>query len=130
MPSAYYNYVHIKQLEVYDVVKWSKQIQIWNETPLVLLDIRHIRMKVGEDLRSYRLPASSFLYVNQGAGSISLSGLEIHHVQHYVVHTCKGESLSIQCFSEPLDYYLIMYKPLFYRNPLQESSAVKSDPFS
>lgn len=111
-------------------MKWSKQIQIWNETPLVLLDIRHIRMKKDEELRSYRLPASSFIYVNQGEGFISLSGLEIHQVHHHAIHTGKGESLSIQCLNEPLDYYMIMYKSLPYPNQLQESSVAESEPFS
>ncbi|MFC8687291.1 hypothetical protein [Brevibacillus porteri] len=41
---------------------WQEMIRIWNQTPVKLLDIRHIVMKPSEELQSYRMPANAFLH--------------------------------------------------------------------
>ncbi|MFG0214693.1 hypothetical protein ACFU8X_16430 [Brevibacillus porteri] len=44
-------------------MEWQEMIRIWNQTPVKLLDIRHIVMKPSVELQSYRMPANAFLFI-------------------------------------------------------------------
>lgn len=47
---------------------------LWNHASIRVLDIRHTILRAGEELCSYRLPASSFVYATRGVAQILLDG--------------------------------------------------------
>jgi iron complex transport system substrate-binding protein len=94
------------------VMEWPETIKIWNQTPVKVLDIRHLVMKAGEELQAYRLPASAFIFANQGEARLRLDGMETVSANFQVLHGGKGASLNIRCLNRPFDYYLILYKPV------------------
>lgn len=87
-------------------------IRIWSGTPVKLLDIRHIKMKQGERLQSYRLPASAFIFANQGEARLCLDKGDEVPSNNLLLHGGKGADWCIRCVAKPFDYYLILYKPV------------------
>ncbi|WP_256019512.1 AraC family transcriptional regulator [Paenibacillus kribbensis] len=82
---------------------------LWNQVFIQVMDVRHKKMEKGEELRSYRLPASTFLYAVRGSARVRLDD-NIHRVERFhVLHGGKGMSLSIITEDE-LEYYMILYK--------------------
>lgn len=94
------------------VMEWHETITIWSQTPVKVLDIRHLAMKTGEELQAYRLPANAFIFTNQGEAKISLDGMAVESANSQLLHGGKGATLNISCLSRPFDYYLILYKPM------------------
>ncbi|WDM23577.1 hypothetical protein [Paenibacillus polymyxa] len=73
------------------------------------MDVRHKKIEKGEELRTYRLPASAFLYAVRGNARVRLDN-SIHRVERFhVLHGGKGMCLSILA-EEVLEYYIILYK--------------------
>ncbi|WP_341279479.1 hypothetical protein [Paenibacillus sp. FSL H8-0537] len=68
----------------------NEHIQLWNQASIKLLDIRHAVLELGEELRSYQLPASAFLFTARGQGRIMLDGMEHHAEYCYLCHAGKG----------------------------------------
>jgi len=87
-----------------------EHIQLWDAAVVKVVDIRHTIMSYGERLRSYRFPASVFLYALRGSARIRLDGSE--HAVHrcYVLHGGKGAFLDIWPGEAGFEYYLIYYK--------------------
>lgn len=105
-------------------MEWPEVIRLWNQTPVKLLDIRHLVIKQGEVLQAYRLPASAFLFANQGEARLMLGGIEESPVYSQILHGNKGDCLNIWCLNQQFDYYLILYKPMIdisYRGQQQPS---------
>lgn len=50
----------------------NEHIQLWNQASIKLLDIRHAVLELGEELRSYQLPASAFLLPRGDRGGLCL----------------------------------------------------------
>ncbi|ATF16010.1 Fe3+-hydroxamate ABC transporter substrate-binding protein [Brevibacillus brevis X23] len=85
-------------------------IFLWNQASVRLHDVRHIVMRAGEQLRSYQLPASAFLFSVRGSGLIRLDG-NVHAIKNcYMVHAGKGTYVDIEEIKDELEYYLILYK--------------------
>ncbi len=90
-------------------MKLDNHIRLWNQVYIELIDIRDKEMERLEELRDYRLPASSFLYIKRGIGQICLDRV-CHKVRsHHLVHCGKGTSLTITA-EEELAYCLILYR--------------------
>ncbi|MGG4455843.1 AraC family transcriptional regulator [Brevibacillus porteri] len=93
-------------------MEWQEMIRIWNQTPVKLLDIRHIVMKPSEELQSYRMPANAFLFINHGEGKLLLDTTEVSLTANQILHCGKASVLNMRSLAQPLDYYLLLYKPL------------------
>ncbi|KQO08459.1 AraC family transcriptional regulator [Paenibacillus sp. Leaf72] len=88
----------------------NEHIQLWNQASLKVLDIRHAVLELGEELRSYQLPASAILFTARGQGRIMLDGVEHRAESCYLCHAGKGAFLDMEPASGPLEYYFIFYK--------------------
>ncbi|RXZ78693.1 helix-turn-helix domain-containing protein [Paenibacillaceae bacterium] len=66
-------------------------------------------LELGEELRSYRLPASSFLYAVRGNAQVWLDGVPHVVDRFHVIHGGKGMCLDIKVI-EPFEYYIVLYK--------------------
>ncbi|WP_051003935.1 AraC family transcriptional regulator [Gottschalkia acidurici] len=98
-------------------MKIDDHILLWNRTSIKVLDIRHITMEYGEELRSYRLPASAFLYATRGNAKVSIDNIIKMTERFYVFHGAKGMYLDIMEV-DSFECYLILYKlitPLNFR---------------
>ncbi|RFB33113.1 AraC family transcriptional regulator [Brevibacillus sp. VP] len=83
---------------------------LWNHASIRVLDIRHTILRAGEELCSYRLPASSFVYATRGVAQILLDGEVYRSERFHVLHSGKGACLEIIGIEDELEYYLILYK--------------------
>ncbi|SFF33819.1 iron complex transport system substrate-binding protein [Paenibacillus algorifonticola] len=88
----------------------NDHIRLWNQASLKVLDIRHAALELGEELRSYQLPASAFLFSMRGRARIRLDGMEHRAESCYLCHAGKGTFLDIDDIAEPFEYYFIFYK--------------------
>ncbi|WP_338554324.1 helix-turn-helix domain-containing protein [Paenibacillus sp. KS-LC4] len=93
-------------------MEWQNMIQVWNQRPVQVLDIRYITMKPGEKRLAYRLPANAFIYANQGNARVVMEELNVPCDHGCLLHGGKGSSLNIWCGEESFDYYFVLYKPL------------------
>lgn len=83
---------------------------LWNQAHIHLHDVRHIVMQAGEQLRSYQLPASTFLFSVRGSALLRLDG-NVHVVKNcYIAHAGKGTYVDIEEVTDELEYYLVLYK--------------------
>lgn len=87
-----------------------KQMLLWNQASLKVLDVRRTVVLPGERARYARLPASAFLYAGGGRGQIWVDGVAHTIENSYVCHAGKGASLDIVRVAEPVDYFLVFYK--------------------
>lgn len=85
-------------------------ILLWSYAEAQVLDIRHVLLELGEEVRSYRLPASSFLYAVRGRACIMLDGSAHQTERFHVLHGGKGMCLDILPLERTFEYYLIFYK--------------------
>ncbi|THF81648.1 AraC family transcriptional regulator [Cohnella fermenti] len=83
----------------------------WRTVPVKLLDIRRIAPQPGSE-PPYRLPANAFLFVSRGEAAIRLDGGRTANGRELMLHGVRGDSLSVGSDRPPLEYYLILYKPL------------------
>ncbi|GGF67398.1 hypothetical protein GCM10010912_10460 [Paenibacillus albidus] len=85
---------------------------MWNQSPVQLIDIRHHVLKTGDSFHAYTFPANGFLFVHQGAAKVNLDSAEYLSTEFNVMHNIKGAVLHISGINQPVDYYLLLYKPL------------------
>jgi iron complex transport system substrate-binding protein len=93
-------------------------IYIWNRANIILLDIRHNLISPEESLRSYHLPANTFLYTSGGKAEVLLNDTAYNVERFGLFHGGKGVKLSIYPNCDWLEYYMILYKaaePTFHR---------------
>ncbi|MCE5172978.1 AraC family transcriptional regulator [Paenibacillus profundus] len=89
----------------------NEHIWLWNLASIHVLDVRHVMMELGEQLLSYRLPASAFLYATKGSAQVWLDDV-VHMTEHFhVFHGGKGTCVDIAA-GENFEYYLILYKAM------------------
>lgn len=96
-------------------------ILLWKAASIQLFDIRYTRMQSDEQLSSYRVPASGFLYAIKGKAKVLLDSKAYKIENFYIVHVGKGSCLHISAVEDSLEYYLILYKatlPLPHRKNL------------
>jgi iron complex transport system substrate-binding protein len=91
-------------------MEWNDLIKLWNHASIKVLDIRHHKMKLGEKLHAYRLPASGFLYTSRGSAKVSLDGQQHEAERFHMLHGGKGMCLDIILTEAEFEYYLIFYK--------------------
>ncbi|MGP0578789.1 hypothetical protein ACTP13_17540 [Paenibacillus peoriae] len=90
-------------------MKLNDHILLWNYVFIQVMDVRYKKIEKGEELRTYRLPASAFLYAVRGNARVRLDN-SFHRVERFhVLHGEKGMCLSILA-EEVLEYYIILYK--------------------
>ncbi|ANY68344.1 AraC family transcriptional regulator [Paenibacillus sp. BIHB 4019] len=88
----------------------NEHIRLWNHVFIKIIDIRYSAMDKGEELSSYRLPASAFMYTVRGSAKIWLDR-QMHTAKRFhLFHGGKGMNLAILAEDE-LEYYMILYKP-------------------
>lgn len=103
-------------------VHLQDHILLWSNASIKVLDVRHARMTCGDELRSYRFPASGFLYACRGGARLVLDGTEHAVDRFYVLHGGKGACLDMFPTEDLFEYYLLFYKailPLPCRQDLQ-----------
>jgi len=105
-------------------VEWNDHIRLWNHASIKVLDVRHHKMRLGEELQSYRLPASGFLYTTEGSANVRLDGEPYRVERFHVLHGGKGMCLDIDVTEEDFEYYLIFYKGLIPHPCRQEILAL------
>ncbi|WP_233902259.1 hypothetical protein [Paenibacillus sp. lzh-N1] len=90
-------------------MKLNDHIVLWNHVFIEVMDVRHKKMDKGEELRSYRLPVSTFLYTVRGSARVWLDD-SVHRVDRFhVLHGGEGMCLSVLT-EDVLEYYIILYK--------------------
>lgn len=93
-------------------------IYIWNRASIILLDIRHNLISPIEPLRSYHLPANTFLYTSGGKAEVLVNDTAYNVERFGLFHGGKGAKLSIHPNCDWLEYYMVLYKttePAFHR---------------
>lgn len=108
----------------------NDQIRLWNYVSIHIVDVRHSVLERGEELKSYRLPASAFLYAVRGTARIELDRNAHMAKRFHVLHGGKGLCIDIIA-EESFEYYLILYKatlPLPSRREMVELMEL-SNPF-
>jgi len=78
-----------------ELMNLDEHIKSWNYASIKVLDVRHTLLRYGEELRSYQLPASSFLFSVRGSALILLNGTEYISEGFHVLHGGKGLTLDI-----------------------------------
>jgi iron complex transport system substrate-binding protein len=89
---------------------WNDHVKCWNYASSKVLDIRHHRLKSGENVNAYLLPASGFLYTVKGQAQVMLDKKPYATDQFRLLHGGKGMCLDILITEEDFEYYLIFYK--------------------
>ncbi len=87
----------------------DEHIQLWNIASIKVLDVRHSRIRQGDELRLYCLPASCFLCSMRGGAQIVLDGEKYVPEGFHVLHGGKGLSLDILPTGGEFEYYMIFY---------------------
>lgn len=113
-------------------MEWNEHLLVWNHASVKVMDVRRVRIGEEEELYSYRLPASAFIYVIEGEARICVEGTFLAVSSSYVLHAGKGMRLDIVAErGARFEYYLILYKaaiPVPGRKDIQEIM-VHSNPF-
>lgn len=113
-------------------MEWNEHLLVWNHASVKVMDVRRVRIEAGEELHSYRLPASAFIYVIEGEARVCLGGTFLALSGSYALHGGKGMRLDIVVESgASFEYYLILYKaviPVPGRNDIRQIME-RSNPF-
>lgn len=92
-------------------MKLNDHILLWNHVFIKVLDVRHTVMEKGDEVQSYQLPASTFLFTVRGSARVRLDN-NLHLAQRFhLFHGGKGMNLNILAEDE-LEYYMILYKAI------------------
>ncbi|MEK3723608.1 AraC family transcriptional regulator [Paenibacillus sp. FSL H8-0034] len=96
---------------------------LWNQATIKVMDVRYMKMMLGDELRSYRLPASAFLQPTCGTAMVSLDGTAYQMKPLHVLHGGKGMHMDIVQMEGNFEYYLVFYQaaiPLPCRQEIQQ----------
>jgi len=91
-------------------VNIDDHILLWKAASIQVFDIRYTRMQNDEQLSSYRVPTSCFLYAIKGKADLLLDSKAYKIESFYIMHVGKGSCLQISAVEDSLEYYLILYK--------------------
>ncbi len=90
-------------------VNWEEYIQIWDTSWIQLADIRqHVIRR--QRKQQHLLPASSFIFVVQGQGTIWLDGVRHPLERFFILHAGKGSTIKLEAGHEDVTYYYILYR--------------------
>ncbi|GGG64506.1 AraC family transcriptional regulator [Paenibacillus radicis (ex Gao et al. 2016)] len=90
-------------------MKVNDHIAHWNHASIKVLDIRFGTLESGEEMPEYRLPASAFIYIQQGCAQVQLDDKLQFMSRNYILHGGRGARLHITA-EERFEYYLVLYK--------------------
>jgi len=112
-------------------LNWNNHLQLWNQASIKLLDVRHRHLGSGAELRSYQLPASSYLYAARGKARVQMGEMRAIMDPGSVFHGGKGMMLAIEPVEEIVEYVLIMYRALLQQPCPKELALLmeSDDPF-
>lgn len=88
----------------------TEAIEIWNQSAISLVDIRHHLISPEESIDGYSMPASTFLYTCSGRAEVILDDNVYHAERFGLFHGGKGTKLSIHPHDDWLEYYMVLYK--------------------
>jgi len=89
----------------------SDHLLLWNQASIKVIDVRHTIMEPGDELRSYRLPSSTFIYTTRGKAQVWMDGNASFVDRFHVLHGGKGIYLDIAA-EHFFEYYMIFYKAI------------------
>lgn len=98
-------------------------IEIWTQSSVALIDVRHHTLDADNPLRAYRMPGSMFICSYGGSAEVRLNGNQYSVERFGVFHGGKGTELSVLPSSTAsVGCYLLYYKaeePSFYKKELK-----------
>lgn len=100
----------------------SDHLLLWNQASIKVIDVRRTVMEPGEELQSYRLPSSTYIYTIRGSAQVRMDGNASFVDRFHVLHGGKGMCLDIAA-QHFFEYYMIFYKTILAlpaRQPLMK----------
>ncbi|RNB83899.1 helix-turn-helix domain-containing protein [Brevibacillus nitrificans] len=91
-------------------MSFQDQLMLWNHAALKVVDVRRSILAPGEVLPPSKLAASTFLCTVRGRAQLWLDQTAYGTDLSPVCHAGKGTSFTVVEVSEPLEYYMILYK--------------------
>lgn len=91
-------------------MSFQDQLMLWNHAALKVVDVRRSILAPGEVLPPSKLAASTFLCTVRGRAQLWLDQTPYATDLYPVCHAGKGTSYTVVEVSEPLEYYMILYK--------------------
>lgn len=100
----------------------AEAIQVWTQSSITLLDMRHQTIDAQQPMGGYRMPSSMFVCSYGGPAEVRLNDA-LYSVERFgIFHGGKGTSLSIRPAAAKTDCYMVFYKaeePPFYKRELK-----------
>ena len=90
-------------------MNWTSHLLLWNHAYIKIIDVRHIKLEVGEQLINYQLPTSTFLYSVRGSAQLRINEHTQQVERFYLFHGGKGLRLDITSITG-FEYYMVLYK--------------------
>ncbi|MGG4147129.1 AraC family transcriptional regulator [Paenibacillus algorifonticola] len=113
-----------------DKINVDEQLYWFTHSAIKVMDVRHIKMKLGEALSSYRLPSNAFLFGLRGSAAVALDNREYAFKKFQILHGGKGFYLDIRQVEEPFEYYLLLYKTVQpFLNMPDKQRLLEKNPF-
>ncbi|MED1793255.1 AraC family transcriptional regulator [Brevibacillus nitrificans] len=112
-------------------MSFQDQLMLWNHAAFKVVDVRRSILAPGEVLPPSKLAASTFLCTVRGKAQLWLDQTAYGTDLYPVCHVGKGTSFTVVEVSEPLEYYMILYKAsltMLCREELLQMQRA-SDPF-
>lgn len=100
----------------------SETVDIWAQSAVTLLDIRHQTIRIGAPMNDYRMPSSMLLCAYGGSADVSLDDRLFSVERFGIFHGGKGSRLTIRPAGEKINVYSVYYKaeePPFYKKELK-----------
>lgn len=92
-------------------MNWASHLLLWNNAYIKIIDVRHIKLEIGEQLVNYQFPTSTFLYTVRGTAQIKMNEYVQLVERFYLLHGGKGMRLDITA-EEAFEYYMVLYKAI------------------
>lgn len=112
-------------------MSFQDQLMLWNHAALKVVDVRRCILAPGEVLPPSKLAGSTFLCTVRGRAQLWLDQTPYATDLYPVCHAGKGTSYTVVEVSEPLEYYMILYKASLIMPCREELLRMQraSDPF-
>lgn len=98
----------------------QKQLSLWNDTAIRLLDVQRLSLLPGNDLRNYALPANMLFLARSGHGKLLVDGLPYTIAPFFVCHAGKDAVVDLMTAAEPIEYIAIYYRAELMRSSEDE----------
>ncbi|XID94695.1 helix-turn-helix domain-containing protein [Paenibacillaceae bacterium WGS1546] len=98
----------------------QKQLSLWNDTAIRLLDVQRLSVLPGHDLRNYRLQANLLFLARSGHGRLVIDGMPYTIAPFFVCHAGKDAAIDLAAVTEPIEYIAIYYRAELMRSAGRE----------